>query len=108
MAVYRVFFTPDADAEILKSYEWGVRSWGEDQARPWLRELYATVFRRLRGFPLSCPVAPESNDLDFEARQLIYGRYRILFVVKCDIVQVLYLRGPYIGTANDEWEEELD
>ena len=48
MVEYRVVFTPQSDAEILASYEWGVRSWGEDQARSWLLELYFLVFRSLK------------------------------------------------------------
>lgn len=95
MVEYRVFFTPDADAEILKSYEWGATFWGEDAARLWLRELYTAVFRRLATFPLSCSLAPENKELDVEVRQLILGRYRILFTIEDDLVRVLYIRGPY-------------
>lgn len=47
--------------------------------------------------PLSCQFAPESNSSEFEIRQLIYGRYRILFTVEEDVVLVLYFRGPHIS-----------
>lgn len=95
MAEFRVSFTPAAEAEILESYYWGVQFWGEDKARKWLSEFYVTVYRRLTTFPLSCALAPENEELDMEVRQLICGRYRILFSVDGEIVRVLYVRGPY-------------
>lgn len=100
MPDYRVVFTPAADDEILKSYEWGARFWGEDAAIKWLREVYSVVFRRLSQFPFSCSLAPEGFEIGREIRHLILGRYRILFKVKGDTVIVLQLAGPFRDSSD--------
>ncbi|MEQ1606654.1 MAG: type II toxin-antitoxin system RelE/ParE family toxin [Pyrinomonadaceae bacterium] len=79
MKEYQVFFLPEADAEIKDSYEWGVVHWGPDQAEKWIRQLYQLVFKRLRSFPESCSLAPESAESDEEIRHFIIGRYRVTF-----------------------------
>jgi plasmid stabilization system protein ParE len=99
MVEYRVSFTPAADAELLESYQWGVQFWGEDEARIWLRKFYVAIYSRLTTFPLGCALAPENEELDMEVRQLILGRYRILFSVDADVVRILYIRGPYHGES---------
>src|SRR5437764_828283 len=47
----------------------------------------------LRTFPERCPLAPEADAFQREIRQLFYGkrrnRYRILFVVDGDLVNIL-------------------
>jgi hypothetical protein len=49
----------------------------------------------LTSLPLSCPLAPESDDLGIEVRQLIVQRYRVLFIVEKKTVTILHIRGPY-------------
>lgn len=95
MARFTVQFLPAAEDEILASYEWGVGRWGGDLAEKWLRELYTAVFDRLSTFPYSCSIAPETEDARIEIRQLILGRYRILFEISGNEVIVLHLTGPY-------------
>lgn len=102
MVKYRVFFTPDADAEILDSYLWGAGLWGEDGAKSWLRELYSAVFHRLSTFPMSCPLAPENAESARQVRQFLFRRYRVLFEIKGDMVIVLQLVGPFKGSPPDE------
>lgn len=85
----------DADEETIRSYEWGLVFWGQEQADLWLRNFYSSVIGRLSEFPYSCPLAPESEYLDQEIRQLQFGRYRILFEIMDDEVTVLRLLGPY-------------
>lgn len=97
MKEYRVFFLPQADAEIQDSYEWGSIFWGPDEAEKWLQELYDLAFRRLKRFPASCPIAPESAESDQEIRHYIIGRYRVLFSIDGDSVIVLRLTGPFEG-----------
>src|SRR5438874_10292347 len=102
MAKYRGFFTPDADAEVLDSYLWGVEYWGEDAAKLWLRELYSAVFRRLTTFPLSCPLAPENFASERQVRHFLFGRYRVLFEIKDDMVIVLQLVGPFKESPDND------
>lgn len=95
MARFGVFFSAEADEEVLKSYEWGVLFWGQDQADGWVREFYTFVINRLSEFPVSCPLAPESRYLDQEIRQVHFGRYRALFEIQGNEVTVIRLVGPY-------------
>ncbi len=96
MKDYIVRFNPDAVRDMETSFEWGVRNWGEAEAQKWLRELQLIVRKRLREFPMSCPIAPESADFGFQICHLVYERYRILYTVKGILVLVLHLRGPFI------------
>ena len=95
MAQFTVYFTPRSEEQILEAYNWGVEFWGELEAQSWLRELYAAVFRRLAKFPLSCPIAPENAETRNVIRQYIFGRYRVLFEIRKEVVLVLRLTGPY-------------
>src|SRR5258708_35946554 len=95
MPKYDVFFTPSADEEVLKSYEWGIRAWGQPAANVWLMDLYESVIRRLRQFPLSCPISPESRKVEKEIRNMVLGRYRVLFQVKEKKVIVFRVKGPF-------------
>ena len=50
------------------------------------------AFRSLEKNPLRCPIAPESAFFEEEIRQLIYGKYRVLFTVEGERVLVLRVR----------------
>jgi len=52
--------------------------------------------------PLSCPRAPESDELGVIIRQLIVGRYRILFIVEVRTVEILHVIGSYVGEPLSE------
>ncbi|MBC8030504.1 MAG: type II toxin-antitoxin system RelE/ParE family toxin [Pyrinomonadaceae bacterium] len=95
MKKYSVTFHPDAETDISSCYQWGRRAWGAAQANAWIRELHQAIKLRLTSLPLSCPLAPESEDLAVAVRQLIVQRYRILFIVEKTSVTILHVRGPY-------------
>lgn len=95
MKKFAIRYNPEALIDLADSFEWGVQSWGAEAARKWYNEIERVIQSRLASMPASCPLAPENNDFDFEVRQLIYGRYRILFTITGDLVRVLYIRGPY-------------
>jgi len=97
MKKYTVASHPDAETDIESSYQWGRRVWGDEQAKAWIRELRRTIKSRLTTRPLSCPIAPESEDLGIPIRQLIMQRYRILFILEKRLVTILHVRGPYVS-----------
>ena|SRR3989442_2884588 len=97
MKKYRVILHPEAEDDISSSYEWGCRVWGKERARAWVRDLRRAIKERLTSMPLGCSVAPESDDLDTEIRQLIVHRYRVLFIVERKTVTILHVRGPYVA-----------
>lgn len=101
---YKVIFHTQAILDIEDSFEWGVRNWGKIQAEKWSRRFYTICKKRLSQFPEACPIAPESKELDISIRQLVIDRYRALFVVEGDTVEILYVRGAYSGFDDDEEE----
>jgi plasmid stabilization system protein ParE len=95
MKNYSVIFHLDAETDITLSYQWGRRVWGDKQAKAWAQELQRTIKLRLTSLPLSCPLAPESDDLGIDVRQLVVRRYRVLFIVEKRTVTILHVRGSY-------------
>ena len=75
---------------------WGCRSWGKKEAQRWLRQLRTAVFRQLSLMPRGFPIAPEDDEFSEEIRQVIVGRYRVLFTIKKRKVHVLHVRGAHI------------
>ena len=96
MKKYKVILHPDAETDISSAFEWGRHAWGEENARTWVRQLYRKLRERLTSTPLRCPIAPESEELGVSVRQLIDGRYRILFIVEKHTVIVLHVKGAYV------------
>ena len=97
MKKYKVVLHPYAETDISSAFEWGRGAWGEETARTWVRQLYRNMRERLTSTPLRCPLAPESEELEISVRQLIVGRYRVLFVVENKTVTVLHLKGAYVA-----------
>jgi plasmid stabilization system protein ParE len=100
MKKHSVIFHPDAETDVSSSYHWGRRVWGDKQAKAWVQELQHAIKLRLTSLPLSCPLAPESDDLGIQVRQLIVQRYRVLFIVKKKTVTILHIRGPYAASRD--------
>jgi plasmid stabilization system protein ParE len=102
MKRFRIEFTDTARAEIDESFEWGIREWGSAAARRWFQNLRAQTRTVLAHFPLSQPIAPESIDLNREIRQMIFGRYRVLFEIEGRRVRVLHIRGSFVAKDGDQ------
>jgi plasmid stabilization system protein ParE len=102
---HKIIFHSQAVLDVKTSFDWGVRVWGKNQANKWANQFYKTCKKRLSVFPESCPIAPESQDLGLTIRQLVIDRYRVLFIVEKDTVEILYVRGAYIGSVEDLEEE---
>jgi plasmid stabilization system protein ParE len=102
MKKYTVIFHPDAEQDIRTSYDWGCRVWGKTKAKQSARELPKAITKRLAVFPESCPLAPESEELSVPVRQMIVGRYRVLFTIQGGNVHILHVRGAYIGEVGSE------
>ena len=94
---YRVQPTAQAEADIERIFEWLSRR-SPEGARRWYEAFWDSA-ERLKTFPLSCGIAPESGDFPEQVRQMLFktkrGRiYRALFVIRGDVVLVLCVRGP--------------
>src|SRR5882672_3788931 len=87
---YRVEITENAYTETDEAYFWLSES-SPDAALRWYDGLLDS-FRSLTHLPERCSIAPESKWFEQEIRQLLYGKYRILFSTNEDVVYVLHVR----------------
>ena len=99
MKRYRVIFEESAQENVRQSYDWGCRAWGKREARHWARELRSAVVKQLGVVPKGFPLAPENEEFSEEIRQMVVGRYRVLFTIKGRNVHVLHVRGTYVDSA---------
>lgn len=90
---------------MRESYDWGCRVWGRREAQQWIRQLRTAVSKQLRVLPKGFPLAPEDDEFSEEIRQMVVGRYRVLFTIKGRKVHVLHVRGAYVG-AIDQLEDD--
>jgi len=91
---YKIVLELTAEREIAKSYQWGEKNWGISQTKKWYNSLMKAI-AGLENFPNRHPLAPESKEFNIEIRQIVFQRYRVLFIVSDDTVCVLYFRDPY-------------
>jgi plasmid stabilization system protein ParE len=81
---YRVKVSRSALADVEDSYLWMKEHLSEAKAVKWYNGLVDTVYS-LEEFPRLGALAPESDDLSIELRQLLYGKrssiYRILYTI---------------------------
>ncbi len=91
---YRVEITDTAWAELQAAYEW-LTERAPGAARRWRDSLLQAV-AKLESHPGRYPLAPESDYLGGNVRQLLYGKrrgvYRVLYRVDADCVYVLRVR----------------
>jgi plasmid stabilization system protein ParE len=96
MKRYAVIFEQSAQADLRKSYDWGYSAWGKRAAQKWARDLRNAVLKQLGVAPRAFPLAPESDEFVEEIRQMVVGRYRLLFTINNRTVHVLHVRGAYV------------
>lgn len=106
MKRYAVVLEESAQADVRESYDWGCRTWGKHEAQQWARELRTAVFKQLGIVPKAFSLALEDDEFSEEIRQMIVGRYRVLFTIKGRRVHVLHVRGAYVA-AFDQPEKNL-
>lgn len=95
---------PSAHKDLKDSYDWGYKRWGATKAKQWMKEAQKAVFS-LSQFPERHPIAPEADEFKIEIRQMIFQRYRILFLVGDDTVHVLHIRGSHHDETENEQEQ---
>jgi plasmid stabilization system protein ParE len=95
MKPYAVVFEESAQDDVRGSYDWGCRIWGKKEAQRWVRQLQAAVLRQLSIVPKGFPLAPEDEEFSEEIRQMVVGRYRVLFTIRKRRVHVLHVRGAH-------------
>ena len=106
MKRYAVVFEASAQADVRNSYDWGCRVWGKKETQRWVRKLRTAITKQLSLVPKGFQLAPENDEFTEEIRQMIVGRYRILFTMKKLTVHVLHVRGAHIPDHQKESLEE--
>ena len=96
MKRYVVVFEASGQINVREYYDWGCRAWGKKEAKRWVRQLREAVFSQLALIPKGFPLAPEDDEFSEEIRQMIVGRYRVLFTIRRRKVHVLHVRGSYV------------
>jgi len=91
---YRVRLTSQAEADVERIYRW-IISEAPLQGVGWFNGLVEAIGTLCHN-PERCALAPESPLFEEPIRQLVYGkrsgRYRILFTVRGETVEVLHVR----------------
>jgi plasmid stabilization system protein ParE len=91
---YKLIIQPPAMADLDEAYQW-IAERSPENAVHWFNR-FVEALHTLEQFPSRCAVAPESENVGREIRQLIYGRragaYRALFVIQNDEVHILHIR----------------
>ncbi len=77
---YRVTLSPQARSDAREAAAFIRDQAGPDQARRWKNGLLDAI-ASLSEMPLRCAVAPESQELGAQMRQLVYYSHRVLFRV---------------------------
>jgi plasmid stabilization system protein ParE len=95
MKVFRVVIEPTALEDIEESLNW-LSEKAPHKVSEWLESLQFSL-ESLSQLPDRCPFAPENGQWGpEEVRQHLFDRYpskyRILFVIKGDIVHILQIR----------------
>lgn len=87
---FRVDITETAADDMERAFDY-IAGDAPRNASKWYRRLLKRI-DSLKTFPHRCQIAHESSLLGFEVRQLMYGPYRILFIVEGSRVLILRVR----------------
>jgi plasmid stabilization system protein ParE len=93
---YTVRSSRKADTDIAVIFEW-IAKRSPDGASRWLDALEAAI-HKLRIQAGECALAPEADEIGIDLRQMMFrtrrGRpYRLLFVIRDDVVSLAAVRG---------------
>ncbi len=91
-----------------------IRRWIAEHGAPlnaerWVERLLVTL-TKLEAHPTRCRLAPEDEDIEeAEVRQLLFGRFRILFTVSGKRVPILHVRhGSRRYATREDLAQALD
>jgi plasmid stabilization system protein ParE len=87
---YRVELAPSALADAEAIFLW-IAADSPDRAADWFNGLFDRM-EALKLAPRRHRLAPESDLFEREIRQMVYGRYRVLYAIDGSTVQILHVR----------------
>lgn len=97
---YNVEITQKAQEEGREASRW-IAGHSPNKAKFWFFELMEKM-ESLENSPMRCPLAPEAETYGEEIRHLIFGKYRILFIVEDETVYILRVRHSAMKTLSPD------
>jgi plasmid stabilization system protein ParE len=101
---YKLIIQPPAMADLDEAYRW-IAERSPGNAARWFNR-FLEALSTLEQSPNRCGIAPESEQIGREIRQLLHGRrggvYRALFVIEKNEVHVLHIRHAARDTMSPE------
>jgi plasmid stabilization system protein ParE len=101
---YDVVVESWARKNIDDAFRWMVTNTSPENAVLWYLEIYGAM-DSLRNFPARCGLALENRFFKEEIRQLICGKYRILFEIDGETVRVLHVRHSSRRPLKAKWKK---
>ncbi len=94
--IHQVVLTDQAHRDLLQACTWWAENRSAEQAERWY-DGFAKAILSLATDPERRPLAPESQDLPYEIRQLNYGlgrrpTHRAVFTIRPNMVLILRVR----------------
>ena len=86
---YRVEITEPAERDVREALRW-IAQYSPEKAALWYFD-FLEAADGLQNFPARCSVAPESSEA-LELRHLLFGKYRIIFLIDDETVYILHVR----------------
>jgi plasmid stabilization system protein ParE len=92
---YRVHITAKAEEDAEGVLAWFHENQATAAGARWFAGIMAAI-DTLESHPMRCRIAPESEDIGVEIRQLLFGKrrgvYRVYFLIKGQTVYILRIR----------------
>lgn len=99
--IYTIIVESAARADINEVFEWMEENLTNEIAVQWYFDIYSAI-DSLQTMPLRCGLARENIFFKEEIRQLLCGKYRILFEADKNQVRVLHVRHASRQTLKPE------
>ena len=90
MKQYRVEIKPTAENDLEIRYL-QIAEESPQNAVSWYLDMISAI-EKLDTLAERCPIAPEAVDIVLGIRHLIIGNYRVLYIIRNDVVEVLHIR----------------
>jgi toxin ParE1/3/4 len=84
---YSVYITESAEQDVLDIWNY-ICDDSRPRATKFVVQLESEI-KKLKKYPLRCPVIKESEFLGIEYRHLVIGKYRIIFKIDADNVYIM-------------------
>jgi len=100
---FKIVIEKEAEEDLKDAARW-IAQYSPNKATLWYFDATEAI-ESLENFPARCPLAPESKKFGAGIRHLIFGKYRILFIIENETVYVLRVRHQAQDVLKPDEEE---